>query len=730
MTQTEMFGEARWIGAEEGSDATSILIKRSFFAKGDARASITLIGLGTFELFINGRRVSDDYFLPFNSEYEDIDCPKGERLGYSIYATRYDISEYLVDGENILSVILGLGWYTGTVLWKIPQKIYGNKKLIYSIDIENEGGDGDTVISDGSEYYIPAFVTGGHLHIGEEHNYEGWSFESVASASFSGFNRVAFEEPVKSEYLFTDCPPDRVFEYIEPRLIYECEEYKLYDAHRNTTGYPVIKVDSEEYEDIRVIFSERLSTSGVDLDETHIHDQSYSARARRDSGDIYPRFTWYAYRFFKVYGKADIKRCAVVHADVRVDSHFRTNDETLNWIYKTFIDTQLANMHRGIPSDCPHIERLGYTGDGQNTCRSVLHILDAYEFYRKWIRDITDSQDRITGHVQNTAPYISSGGGPGGWGSAIVTVPYELWKYYGDTKVLEESFPFMLRYLDYLNDHSEFYLVTSNSENSSWCLGDWCTPPDQSNIPAPFVNTYFHIRSIQRTLEIADAIGRRDEVEYLAERLDRCKWAVDKFYYNSMERDMTYLGNVRGASAFAINAGMGSEMTKNKLAGYYDRLGYYDTGIFGTELVTRTLFDIGRGDIAYRLLTADEPFGFGKWKKNGETSFPEYWNTARSHNHPMFGAVVACLFEYILGIRQEEGSAGYDKIIISPSFIKELTSVEGYITTPHGKISVSYERCGDTTEYKLEIPKGTIARIAISGMPEKQLAFGTYTFKV
>lgn len=730
MTQTEMFGDAKWIGARADFDGASLLIKRSFRATAGSRAEITLIGLGTFELFINGKRVSDEYFLPLNSEYEYTGLPKGEELSFRIYATKYDITEYLTDGENILSVLLSFGWYTGIHLWENAYKAYGNKKLIYSLELTDESGESTRVISDGEEYYRAAFVTGGHLHIGEVHSYKDWSFDILKNNSYEGFQKVAIEKPVISEYCYTGCPKDRIFEYITPRLIYECPEYKLYDATRNSSGFPILISDSEEFSEINVTFSERLDESCKELDKGHIHGQKFSAIANRESGELHPHFTWYAYRYFKVSGSASVKCVAIVHADVKVDSHFSTNDETLNWIYKTFVDTQLANMHRGIPSDCPHIERLGYTGDGQNTCKSVFHILDGYEFYKKWIDDITDSQDRISGHVQNTAPYIIAGGGPGGWGSAIVTVPYELWRYYGDKEVLYKTFPFMLRYLDFLYNHSEFNLVTSDSENCTWCLGDWCTPPDQSNLPAPFVNTYFHIRAMQRTLEIAEAIGKSEEVEYLHERIEKACIAIDKFYLNGLERDMTYLANVRGASAFAIDIGLGNELTREKLISYYERLGYYDTGIFATEIVTRTLFELDRADIAYKLLTTDEPFGFGKWKKNGETSFPEYWNTSRSHNHPMFGAVVACLFEYILGIRQDRCSAGYDKVTISPVFIKELTAVSGHITTPHGKIALSYERKGELSEYTIEIPNGVSATFSIKGKEPISLSPGSHKFKI
>ena len=96
----------------------------------------------------------------------------------------------------------------------------------------------------------------------------------------------------------------------------------------------------------------------------------------------------------------------------------------------------LCNMHTGHPSDCPHLERRGYTGDGQLTCHAALSVLDARRFYEKWLCDIGDCQDTLSGHIQYTAPYIRSGGGPGGWGCAIVEVPYQLYRHYGDVEVL------------------------------------------------------------------------------------------------------------------------------------------------------------------------------------------------------------------------------------------------------------------------------------------------------
>ena len=140
------------------------------------------------------------------------------------------------------------------------------------------------------------------------------------------------------------------------------------------------------------------------------------------------RFTWFGFQYFEVKGNAKVTDCVVIHSDVKVSSTFSSSDETLNWLREAYLRTQLDNMHCGIPSDCPHVERRGYTGDGQLTCNAAMIQLDGEKFYRKWIQDIADCQDSITGHVQYTAPYIPSGGGPGGWGCAIVMVPYVFYR--------------------------------------------------------------------------------------------------------------------------------------------------------------------------------------------------------------------------------------------------------------------------------------------------------------
>ena len=150
--------------------------------------------------------------------------------------------------------------------------------------------------------------------------------------------------------------------------------------------------------------------------------------------------------------------------------------------------------------------------------------LDGEKFYRKWIEDIADCQDSITGHVQYTAPYIPSGGGPGGWGCAIVMVPYVFYRNYGDQEILRELYPQMLHYFDYLEAHSEKTggfgpgrrMVPGRLVRAT--MG-FVNNMDAIYIPAPLVNTYFLYQIHgKKVLEIGEIIGNHQADEELKEK--------------------------------------------------------------------------------------------------------------------------------------------------------------------------------------------------------------------
>ena len=321
-------------------------------------------------------------------------------------------------------------------------------------------------------------------------------------------------------------------------------------------------------------------------------------------------------------------------------------------------------------------------------------LLDTREFYRKWLYDIADCQCRKSGHIQHTAPLMGGGGGPSGWGGAIIEVPYKFYKMYGDKAMLDEFFPKMLRFLDYLESRSENGIVY-REEKDGWCLGDWC-PPEPIAIPESYVNTALYVKFMQQTIEAAEILGRESEASHLPERIKKVKRALYVTYYSPAYH--SYCGDIQGASSLAFTIGLDKEFDNKygvvNMIKKYKKLGRYDTGIIATEALTGYLFEIGESQLAFDLLANDSDVSFAYMARNGATTIWENWNGQDSRNHPMFGAVTKYIFMYLLGIRQVKGGVAYKDVVISPCFVDGMNEAKGHITTENGIIRVEYKKNG------------------------------------
>ena len=167
------------------------------------------------------------------------------------------------------------------------------------------------------------------------------------------------------------------------------------------------------------------------------------------------------------------------------------------------------------------------------------------------------------------------------------------------------------------------------------------------------------------------------------------------------------------------------------MAENYKKLGMYDTGIFGTDIVTRVLFERGQGQLAFDLLTSEKEISFSTQMKKGATTIWEYWTHKKSNNHPMFGAVVKYLFDYLLGIRQKAETAGCKDIIISPVFVNGLDFVSGYITLDTGKLEVTISKNEKKADVTVFVPDGIKATL-LDGDKALELKAGTnkYQYKL
>lgn len=478
---------------------------------------------------------------------------------------------------------------------------------------------------------------------------------------------------------------------IKPVLLKDSGTRKLYDCRENISGWPSIRCTGKNGERICVRYSEELDSRHDRLDfqssggDFQVQQDEYICNG--ESVIVHPKFCWHAFRYFEVTGPGEVLSVSIVCTDVAVTSTFQCSDPVLNWLYDAYIRTQINNYHNCIPSDCPHRERLGYTGDGQLTCEAAMLTLDTKQLYEKWYQDILDSQGIDTGHIPHTAPFLGGGGGPGGWGSAVYIIPISYYRIYGDPGLLEKGYPAILRWLEYMNSHCEKGLVV-REEEGGWCLGEWCAPASETAVlPPAFVNTYFYIQGLKALRQITKILHQPEPV-WLEDRIREAKNAVIRTYFDEKTGD--FCGGTGAANAFARNLGLGTFQTSENLIAKYKSLGRIDTGIFGTPILLERLFQEGEADLACHLMTNPNQVSFAQMMQAGATTLWENWEGTASHNHPMFGSVVKLLFSEILGIRQKPDTCGFKDYFISPANVTSLSWAKGSIRTNVGTISVKW----------------------------------------
>lgn len=720
------YGGAKFVSPSDAA-CTAPWICSEFDADKSVGADIVICGLGVFELYINGKKVSDDMLVPACSLYErrenkNSGAVPGEEYSYTVYSMKYDVSEYIVSGKNTLCVLLGRGWYNIPGNYDERCDIFGNVKLCFRLC----GKNGKLILqSDENLKWKSSHILKNDLYFGEEHDYRLYNTDFLTNSALYGEyeNVVAADAPI-AEYEIQTCPADKIIRTIKPKLIHDFGDMKIYDNGENITGF--VKMSAAPLnEKVELEHTEEIDAEGK-LDGTSFHS------FRRPQKDVFigdgktemvDRFCFHGFRYFSVCGNSEPVETLVIHSDVDLTSGFECDNETLNTLFSVFVRTQLDNMHMGVPSDCPTREKLGYTGDGQLLCDAVMTMFDAKEFYRKWIRDLADSQDIITGHVGHTAPVQGGGGGIGGWGSAIIQVPYMFWKHYGEFDIVKKYLPNMIRFIDYMNSRCECGIITGETKGM-WCLGDWGFPDESSKelLPQNYVNTYFYVKCLNRMAEICKKAGLPVLAKNYLERAEQSKKVMKAAYMSPMSDN--FCANVAGANFFAMDLGLDSPLTVKNTVEKYSKSLAFDTGIFATDLLVKLLFERGYGNLAYKMLSSHtEKYSFGYMFDCGATTLWEYMTGKASHNHPMFGACVKHMFTYLAGIKYKDENDGVN-FEISPFLPDEMKHCSAFVTTRYGKVSVSWEKKGQKAEFTAEIPDGASA-VFRYGENEYTLAAGT-----
>jgi alpha-L-rhamnosidase len=376
-----------------------------------------------------------------------------------------------------------------------------------------------------------------------------------------------------------------------------------------------------------------------------------------------------------------------------------------------------------IPTDCPQRdERLGWTGDAQIFIRTATFQFDVAAFFTKWLRDLFDAQ-RPEGWICMVAPAIdtwpNADSGSAAWMDAAIICPWTLYRVYGDRRVVERYWSNMVLFMDHLERTSRD-LIRPNEG-----FGDWVSL--NADTPKDLLGTAYFAYDALLMSEMAGGIGRDAEAKRYAKLYEEIRAAFQREFIEP--RDGGLRGRTQCAYVLALRFGLLPEDLRPAATAFLAqdmayRGGHFSTGFVGLKDLMPTLTEVGRHDLACRILLNEDFPSWGYQIRHGATTTWERWDgwteelglqtpAMNSFNHYAFGAVGEWMYSHLAGI--DTADAGYGRIRIRPHPDARIRTVRARYRAVTGW--VSSETIVDAREGKLtvrcRVPVGATATVEL-----------------
>ncbi|MGL1891452.1 MAG: glycoside hydrolase family 78 protein [Spirochaetaceae bacterium] len=672
-------------------------------------AKVSITGLGYFELYINGQKVGDDILSPPFSQYEK-----------TTYYLSYDIKSYLKEGENVFGVVLGNGmfnvhlnnaWNYDTTHWR------SFPKFILSGVIEADRNI--SIVSDDTWKVTTGPIISDDIYGGETYDARlelyDWMDSSIDDSSWGDIK--IYSSPTETLKPL-DMPPMKIIKQIKPVNYWKIGDKKwVFDLGVNTTGFVRLKSAATKGTEVTLTYAEMLNGKELDrkalLEHTVKKDHKYIQKDRyifKGEGmeEWQPRFTYHGFQYVEAHGLESVDESTIlgleIHTDLKEIGGFSCSNELLNKIFIAGNQSNLNNF-QGLPTDCPHREKNGWTGDVNLSIDYNLLCYDSEHIFKKWLNDIADNQKK-NGQIPAIAPTSGWGfdgfSGPA-WDSALIIIPWHIFLYRGDTKFLESMYETMKKYMTWQTGKAKNDIIT-------YGLGDWCSPnrvAHKPKCPIAITSTGYHYDSTKLMAKIAEVLGRSKDVLKYKEQAERIHSAFNKKF---VDRETGFIeGDCQASYAAALFFGfISDDLTQkvlDRLIGHVKEQNYHlDTGILGTRFLLDVLSRYGRGDLAYKIATQTDFPSWGLWIEQGATTLWENWNGEQSRNHRMFGSISSWFLCNLTGIQMDDKFPGGKKVNIRPDFNNDLTWAKGYTETDSGKLSVYWHRIENRITLKIDAP--------------------------
>jgi len=700
------------------------LFRKPFQVNGKlTAATLSVSGMGHYEAFVNGQKAGNAFLAPGWTDYDK-----------TVFYNTYDVTALLTPGENVLGAMVGNGFYNiNRERYRKLVIAFGMPEMIARLQLNYADGRTETVVTDASWKSSPSPITFSSIYSGEDYDASleqpGWDQPGFDD---SGWQAVQLSNgPAGRLTAEKDYPLQEMQTIPATQIIRLKDGSYLYDFGQNASGIIELTVQGKPGSQVTLWPAELINPDSTCNQRASGSPYYFAYTLKGGPAETWkPRFTYYGFRYVQVFGAVPagetvagdlpvIEKLNLVHTrnSAPANGTFTCSNELLNQIH-SLIDWAIRSNFQSVLTDCPHREKLGWLEQTFLMGAGVHFRYENYHLYQKLVYDMMDAQTE-DGLVPDIAPeYVEFQDGfrdSPEWGSAAVILPWLLWKWYGDEEIIDQAWPMMLKYVNYLKGKSSDHILSHG-------LGDWFDlGPNSHGIaqltPVALTATAIYYYDVKLMAEMA-ATRQINDHEMLAGWAEEIRTAFNARFYNP--ETGVYATGSQTAQSMPLCLGIVPEADRTKVfSNLLDTIAAGNkaltAGDVGFHYLVEALTTGGASQLMFEMINRDDVPGYGFQLKKGATALTESWQALEvvSNNHLMLGHVMEWFYAGLAGIGQTTTSTAYKEIEIKPEVTGDLTFVKAGFQSPYGLIRSEWTRNDRQFELEVEIPANTTARIVL-----------------
>jgi len=713
--------------------------KAILISKPVSEAYAFVSGLGQYELYLNGTKVSDDFLTPGWTDY-------AKRCLYN----SYDVTDQLQRGENSIGCLTGAGFfYINRERYRKFVGAYGYPMMRMILYVRYTDGTTQQIGTDQSWKTSPSPIEYSGIYGGEDYN---------ANKELPGWDKPGYDDSTWENAILAKGPggfmqaqteyPLKVMETFKVKTVVSPAQGKyIYDFGQNASGIIELEVQGTKGDTVKIIPGELLDKNGLVSQKSSGGPFYFQYILKGDKAERWtPRFTYYGFRYVMIEGavpgtetkstKPRITSLKFLHTRSfsPAAGSFSCSSPFYNQVFN-LIDWSIKSNMASVLTDCPHREKMGWLEEVHLMGESINYNYDVFHLYNKVLDDMIDAQ-ADNGMAASTAPeYVHFPGAyqdcPG-YGSAIVIVPWYLYKWYGDRQALEKSYDHMARYVAYLGTKAKSNIL-------NYGLGDWLDlgpkKPGLSQLtPISLTATAFYYYDAFLLSKMAGILGHKADTVKYARLSESIKDSFNAKFYNAETK--SYGTGSQTSLSMPLYMGI---VNKDDYKGVFENLKkslllnnkVLTAGDIGHRFLLKSLEQSGESQLIFDMYNRSDVPGYGFQLKKGATALTEHWAALDylSHNHMILGHLMEWFYTGLAGIRQQEGDTGFKKIIIDPQQAGDISWVKASHLSTNGKINVEWQKDKDRFILKVEIPANSEAEVILPVQNPEDVTVNGYIVK-